>query len=168
MAEPPRRKSVFAEVGLVDEETIRRERSPTPSSITDPAAQRLRIPKSVRFECAHNALGDKQMGRSNDNEWESDSDGDETELVALGGTKLQHTMFANSSVYRLGLFALALVLMLPILQTNPLFSFGVKAAAIPAESLEAAMVKREDTQTQVCKRWAHQCRSRTIAVLCTC
>lgn len=157
MAELPRRKSVFAEVGLVDEDTIRRERCPTPTLIPDPSSQRLRVPKSVRFQCQHNILGDKQTRRSeNESEWESDSDTEESEWKALGNMKLQPTMFANSKLYRLGLFALALVLILPILQTNPLFSLGAKAAAVPAERIDASIARREDTQTQVCKRWAHQ------------
>jgi hypothetical protein len=155
----PRRKSVFAEVGLVDEATIRRERCPTPILIPDPSSQRLRPPKTVRFECQHDILGEKEKGRrEEDSEWESDSDIEETDWETLEGMNVKghQTLFANSKLYRLGLFAIALVLMLPILQTNPLFSLGAGAAAIPA-----SIIKREDTNTQICKRWAHQCRCKT-------
>jgi hypothetical protein len=159
MQEPRRRKSVFAEVGLVDEDTIRRERCPTPTLIPDPRSQRLQPPKTVRFHCQHSILGEEQTGRSEESsEWDSDSDTEKRGWEALEGMKLScQTMFPNSKLYRLGLFALALVLVLPILQTNPLFSLGARAAAIPGERIDASLAKREDTNTQVCKRWAHQC-----------
>lgn len=157
-----RRKSVFLEVGLVDEGTKQRDRSPaprsTPTLIPDPTPQRLRPARQVRFRSKNDIFGEKEDLATDDSEWESEPDTEESgwDSLATMNARSRPSMFENPRLLRIGLFALALVLILPALQLNPLASMGVRAGVIPAERIEA-VAKREDTNTEVCKRWAHQC-----------
>jgi hypothetical protein len=64
-------------------------------------------------------------------------------------------------LYRLGVFAFVLAIMLPILSMNPISRLGVRGGTIPRSTIEAQpeqslVVKREDTSTDACKRWAGQ------------
>lgn len=157
-----RRKSVFAEVGLVDEDTVRRERSPAPALVTDASRTRRRPARAVRFLSKESILGrnlvEETDGSNTDDDsaWETDDELKESGWGSLGIFKTQAQKNNNSMLLRAGLFALALVLMLPALQMSPLAAIGVRAGVIPTESIE--MVKREDTNPNICKRWAHQCR----------
>lgn len=161
---PGRRKSVFTEVGLVDETTIRRERSPAPILKSDPTPKRSRPrpARLVRFQSKHDVFQDDKKPLDEDSEWESTTDSDDSDFEALTTTRLypnQHVL-TYSKIYRLALLAIILALLLPILQTNPISTVGVKGGVIPphpANYVEAAAFsKRDDTNTQVCKRWSHQ------------
>jgi hypothetical protein len=171
---PGRRKSVFTEVGLVDETTIRRDRSPAPLPIAD--ATRLRVPPArlVRFRSKNDVFQDHVDGSNQDSEWESASDSDESDLDTTTTMKLypnQHA-FTYSKLSRLALLAVTLALLLPVLQTSSMSAMGVKGGVIPprpAELVEAtAFSKRDDTNTDVCKRWSHQCQSKRGHVLTSC
>lgn len=153
-----RRKSVFMEVGLVDEDTVRRERSPTiasPTTILDPSPRRLRLTKSVHFRSKHDILGEEDEEVSGDSEWESGSDSEESNWT---GAQLhsRSSVVDNPKMFRLGLLVLALILMLPALQISSIYPIGARASAIPAARIDT-IAKREDTDVNVCKRWAHQC-----------
>lgn len=151
----PRRKSIFTEVGLVDDACMRRERSPAPRSILGAGQKRLRPARTVRFRSQHDILGKEENDRStDDSELEELDDG---EAPAVTNPYISEPTFANSRMYRTTLFAMLLVLMLPILQTKPLSSIGAKARVIPRDGIDPYLTKREDTDTQICKRWGHQC-----------
>ncbi|ORY12612.1 hypothetical protein BCR34DRAFT_482332 [Clohesyomyces aquaticus] len=166
---PGRRKSVFMEVGLVDEDTVRRDRSPapgyntsTPTLISDPTRKRLRPARTVRFRSQAEILNEKEherMSEEFDDEWESDSDVEDETLATM---KLypspNNQLNACSGLYKAGLLALILALMLPVLQINPISAIGVRGGVIrePRQTIDAQVVRRDDTNPQVCKRWSHQ------------
>jgi hypothetical protein len=156
-----RRKSVFMEVGLVDEATLRRERSPTPTAprlITHPTPRKLRPARTVRFRSRHHIIENHEEENS---EWSEDSEVDEDEREALERMEVRanRPMFTNSKMYRMGLLTLVLAIMLPVLHSSPLSSVGAKAGVIPRQTIDPSMIKREDTNTDVCLRWSHQCKS---------
>ncbi|KAF2007709.1 kelch repeat protein-like protein [Amniculicola lignicola CBS 123094] len=151
---PIRRKSVFMEVGLVDENILRRERNPAPILIQNSSPRRVRPSRTVRFRSKNDVFEVKDEKES---EWESASDSDEEVLATINLHTTQNVM-RYSRLYRLGLVTMVLALMLPLLQTNALFPLGVKGGVIPRETIgsDLGVVKREDSNTDVCKRWAHQ------------
>ena len=163
-AMPGRRKSVFTEVGLVDETTIRRDRSPAPLLMSDPTPRQLRPARLVRFRSKHDVFQDDVQSSSEYSEWESATDSDESDFdTDTTTTKLypiQHT-FTYAKFYRLALLAVVLALLLPVLQTDPMSAVGVKGGVIPPRPAEfvaaTAFSKRDDTNTDICKRWSHQC-----------
>jgi hypothetical protein len=64
-------------------------------------------------------------------------------------------------LYRLGIFALVLAIMLPILSISPISRVGVRGGMIPRSTIEAqpersVVVKRDDSPVDACKRWAGQ------------
>ena len=151
------------EVGLIDEATIKRERSPAPTLIPDPTPRRLRPARLVRFR-SQAEIFEEKVGKDVDSEWDSTSDGEDADHETLASARLhpdQH-MIAYSKMYRLGLLAVILALLLPLLQLNPISVIGVKGGASPqrpANYVEGTkIVKREDTNTVICKRWSHQCK----------
>jgi hypothetical protein len=173
-AMPGRRKSVFTEVGLVDETTMRRDRNPAPLLMSDPTPRRLRPARLVRFRSKHEVFQDDAKSSNGYSEWEAATDSDESDFDTTTTMKLypnQHT-FTYTKLYRLALLAVTLALLLPVLQTNPISAVGVKGGVIPprpAEFVEAtAFSKRDDTNTDICKRWSHQCQSKQGHVLTNC
>ncbi|KAH8727915.1 hypothetical protein GQ44DRAFT_738083 [Phaeosphaeriaceae sp. PMI808] len=155
-----RRRSIFTEVGLVDKDTMRQVRSPTPISTT---FKHLRPARTVRFRSRNSILGGKD--RDGESGWETivDEDEDDPPFSTTSSTTLP--LVAASAVplqlYRVGLFAFFLALMLPILSINPISRFGVRASMIPQNTIEARseqsmVLKREDSPTDACKRWAGQ------------
>jgi hypothetical protein len=87
-------------------------------------------------------------------------DEDETDTVAAP-VVLQSQSTMPLKLYRLGIFALVLAIMLPIISISPIYRLGVRGVTIPEGTIEAQserslMVKREDTQVDACKRWAGQ------------
>ncbi|KAH7115308.1 kelch repeat protein-like protein [Dendryphion nanum] len=147
-----RRKSVFAEVGLVDEATIRRERSPAPILLSEQKRKRFRPSRIVRFRSRNDVFEEDDEEAQSDSE--TTEDGNDYERAAAMKIRL---VPANSMMYRAALLALVLAMMLPILQINPASLIGVKGGAIPRQTIESVqVVKREDTDTNICKRWAHQ------------
>ncbi|KAF2269161.1 kelch repeat protein-like protein [Lojkania enalia] len=157
--EPGRRKSVFLEVGLVDESIIRRERSPTPILVSDPP-KRIRPARIVRFRTREDIW--EQEADYESSEWESTSDSDEMEDNTSAAVALPPSQHFNlySKLYRIGLLALVLALALPVFQMDSISPVGVKGGAIPTHSIESSkrspLRKREDTNTNICKRWSHQ------------
>lgn len=157
---PPRRKSVFMEVGLVDEEQIRRERSPAPSVVKHARPRQLRPARTVRFRSKDDVFEDERATAQSDDSWETDTESNEDD--AFPQTQPRQNMLSQK-LYRLGLFALILALMLPILQVSSMSPRGVRAGVIPQTSIEPTLSQlgaRQDSgsDTQVCKRWAGQCR----------
>ncbi|KAF2195166.1 hypothetical protein K469DRAFT_743799 [Zopfia rhizophila CBS 207.26] len=158
---PSRRKSIFTEVGLVDEETVRRERSPTPALISNPTPKRLRPRGMLSFRRQADIFEEQEEEVEEDGEWEegSDSDHDDETLATMKLFPNEHVN-GCSRLYRLGLLTLALALMLPVLQSSPISRMGVKGGVIPRQSIDCVdhpyLSKREDTPTEICKRWSHQ------------
>ncbi|KAF1963235.1 hypothetical protein CC80DRAFT_530146 [Byssothecium circinans] len=156
---PGRRKSVFTEVGLVDDEVVRRERSPAPILLVDPKPRRT----TVRFRSQNDVLDGREdrarekMDHGSVDDWESASDSD-SDIDRHVTPKIQSKSYTK--LYRLGLLALLLVLMLPVLQINTIVLGGVKGGVIPQDAIRSArrleLEKRDDSQVEVCKRWAGQ------------
>jgi hypothetical protein len=158
---PSRRKSVFLEVGLVDEETLRRERSPAPAMISNHNLNKPRA-RAVRFRSKNNIFQEGDDA-SDDDGWESASDSDSDE-GDFDSTQMR-TALGRPRIYRLGFLAVVLGLMMSVFQMGTVAPVGVKGGVIPRESIEYTDIsqfeKREDTQTNVCTRWAGQCKSST-------
>jgi hypothetical protein len=144
------------EVGLVDEATMRRERCAAPTLIPDPSPKRLRPARTVRFRSQHDILGEEKVEDTENSDIESSSDEEDDGTLATMKIRSPRPVFGDAKLFRMGLFALALVLMLPVLQMSPSPLLGARAGVIPAERIDA-VEKREDTNKVVCKRWAHQC-----------
>ncbi|KAF2008508.1 kelch repeat protein-like protein [Aaosphaeria arxii CBS 175.79] len=152
---PPsgRRKSVFMEVGLVDEATIRRERSPAPTLNADHSPSSLRPSRFVRFQSSDNIVEEEEEVHGEDHDIDSEKDDDVQPDVVVA----YPNNYGASRFYRVGILAIVLALMLPVLQTNPTSFMGVRGGVIPREQMErSSLMKREDTNTEVCKRWSHQ------------
>lgn len=152
-----RRMSIFAEVGLVDEDRIREERSPIRTH--GHSLRQLRPAKMLRFRSRNDVINERQPG-SDESDWESVDEDDED--VSKPTAPIVPTQFTMSTkLYRLGFFSLFLALMLPILSLNPISRIGVRGGVIPGASIEAMaessmLVRRGDSPTDACKRWGGQ------------
>ncbi|KAF2834811.1 hypothetical protein M501DRAFT_989388 [Patellaria atrata CBS 101060] len=154
----PRRKSVFAEVGLIEDE----------SNIQAIPAARLKRPLlRVRFRSKPDILGPVE---DHEHEWEdidSDTDSfnsnDQTEDMAT----MPYPYTSASRLSRLTLLAIFLAIIVPILHNTPLLGgdghipFGAKGGVIRHEqrgsrTLSAPLARRSDSATDVCHRWSHQ------------
>lgn len=147
-----RRRSIFTEVGLVDEDTVRDDRSPAPIATT---FKHLRPARTVRFRSRNSVFGEAE--KDDESDWESVVDEDEAQPAAV----LSPPSRMPLRLYRLGIFAFVLAMMLPIFSMNPISRFGVRGGTIPRSTIEAqaarsVLVKRDDTSTDACKRWAGQ------------
>lgn len=159
-AQDGRRMSIFTEVGLVDADRIRQERSPVRthgSTLTQ-----LRPAKLLRFRSRNSVYGESKRADEDESDWESvlDQDEDEVSTTTTTTTIIPPQQTMSTKLYRLGLFSLVLALMLPILQLNPVSRVGVWGGVIPNNSIEAGerstVVKRDDSPTDACKRWSGQ------------
>ena len=150
---------MFLEIGLVDEEVMQRERSPAPTILKQPKAKHLRPARTVRFRSKNDIFGeqDADAHEDEDDAWETDTESDEDD--ALPRIQSRHSAVSHK-LYRLGMLALVLALMLPIVQISSATSIGVRGGAIPKASIEPTVSRLETRQdsTQVCRRWAGQCR----------
>ncbi|KAF2876617.1 kelch repeat protein-like protein [Massariosphaeria phaeospora] len=158
-----RRKSIFTEVGLVDESTVQRDRSPAPVLIPDLSTRPLPPARTVRFRSQNDILGQlEEHSDELDGGWESASDLDRGEFEALPNTPLQISPRTKppSRMHQFGLLAIILALLVPVIQTGPITPLGARGNVIPRNSIDykesSSFVKREDSKTDVCKRWAHQ------------
>ena len=152
------RRSIFTEVGLIDKHTINTKRSPAPILVTGQALRQQRPSRTVRFRSKNSIFGGEEESKEVDDEsdWESVEDEDEASQTIT----TPHTV-SNSKLYRAGLFAVVLALMLPILQMISIAPFSVNASSIPRGSItsvaeRSTLVQRADSQTEVCKRWSGQ------------
>jgi len=152
------RRSIFTEVGLIDKHTINTKRSPAPILVTGQASRQQRPSRTVRFRSKNSIFGGEDRAEHVDDEsdWESVEDEDE----ASQQITTPYTV-SNSKLYRAGLFAVVLALMLPILQMISIAPFSVNASSIPQGSItsmaeRSTLVQRADSQTEVCKRWSGQ------------
>lgn len=152
-----RRRSIFTEVGLVDEDRIREERSPAPTAAT---CQHVRPARKVRFR-SRNSICDERE-ESDGSEWESALDDDDVQDPLVTAPMIRSTQQTLSTkLSRIALFAFVLAIMLPIFSINPMTRFGVRAGAVPLNAFDALpehamVVKRDDSPTEACKRWAGQ------------
>lgn len=151
-----RKRSIFTEVGLVDEDTMRDVRSPAPLTTT---FKHLRPARTVRFRSRNSIFGETE--KNDESDWESVMDEDEADAQHIAPTTLPTSSAMPLRFYRLGIFAFVLAIMLPILSMNPIARVGVRGGTIPRSTIEAqpergVVVKREDTQVNACKRWAGQ------------
>jgi hypothetical protein len=155
-----RRRSIFTEVGLVDTDTMRDERSPAPIATT---FKHLRPTRTVRFRSRNSVFGETETEKNDESDWESVVDEEESHTLTAPPIVLSS---APSTMplrfYRLGIFAFVLAMTLPIFSMNPAARFGVRGGTIPASTIEARadgsvlVDKREDSPTDACKRWAGQ------------
>jgi hypothetical protein len=127
---------------LVDEDTMRDVRSPAPNSTT---FKHLRPARTVRFRSTNSIFGEKEKEKEDESDWESVMDEDDTD-TPNAPTVLPSQSTMPLRLYRLGIFALVLAIMLPIISISP----------IEAQSERSLVVKREDTPVDACKRWAGQ------------
>lgn len=153
-----RRRSIFTEVGLIDEHTISRERSPAPVLITEQALRQVRPLPTVRFRSTNSVFGGNDgIDKDDDSDWESVED---EESQSSSTSFITHSI-SNSRLYRAGLFTVVLALMLPIIQMMSIAPLGVYGGSIPRASItsieeRSTLVERADSQTDVCKRWSGQ------------
>ena len=161
------------EVGLVDEETFRRQAT-TPILIPNPSPKRVRPVQRVRFRSKTDIFEEEE--KSGD-EWEDVSDNDSDDSTAEDDWPLSTmTLHPNthtrtySRLYRLGMLAFLLAVTLPLLQNSPVVGdnghtlFGARGSVMssnPADYMEedAELLRRDDTPTDVCTRWSHQSMS---------
>ncbi|OCK83708.1 hypothetical protein K432DRAFT_379259 [Lepidopterella palustris CBS 459.81] len=164
-----RRKSVFVEVGLVDEQTTERQRQ-SPILISQPSPMRTRPVQRVRFQ-SQNDICEEEYKNENEGE-DIEEDGSESVATEDYGTLSSTTfrpylhMETYSRLFRLGMFALLLAIALPSSQNNPITGdnkhvlFGAKGGVIPSrpEGLEkdTVLLRRDKSPTDICKRWSHQ------------
>ncbi|KAL6707586.1 hypothetical protein ACN47E_003935 [Coniothyrium glycines] len=159
-ASPPdgRRMSIFAEVGLVDEERIRVERSPIPSH--GESLRTLRPAKLLRFRSRNSVFNEKEDTEDDESDWESAYDEDESQVSVTTIAAMPPQPAMSAKLYKLGLFSLVLALMLPLIHLNPVSRVGVWGSVVPNNSIQAAehsmLVKRADSPTDACKRWSGQ------------
>lgn len=152
------RRSIFTEVGLIDKHTINTKRSPAPILVTGQASRQQRPSRTVRFRSKNSIFGGEDRAEDVDDEsdWESvEDEGEASQQITTPYT------VSNSKLYRAGLFAVVLALMLPILQMISIAPFSVNASSIPQGSItsmaeRSTLVQRADSQTEVCKRWSGQ------------
>jgi hypothetical protein len=135
---------------------MRHVRSPAPHATT---FKHLRPARTVRFRSQNSIFGEKEKGDESD--WESVMDEDETHASPTTPVALPSQSTVPLKLYRLGVFALVLAIMLPILSISPISRVGVRGGMIPRSTIEAqpersVVAKREDTPTDACKRWAGQ------------
>ena len=158
---PGRRKSVFYEIGLVDETTIREERTRAPILKSNPILKRHRPTRLVRFRSQHDVFQHTEIVKEDDSDWEQIWNLN-IEVPTTMKLNSSQYLFTYSKFYRLAGLAVMLALLLPILSTNPISAIGVKGGVIPSHPdtyvAATAFPKREDTNTNICKRWSHQCK----------
>lgn len=151
-----RRRSIFTEVGLIDEDTARDARSPAPIMTT---FKHVRPARTVRFRSRNSIFGDQE--KDDESDWESVMDEDESDTRPITPTALPAQSTMPLRFYRLGIFACVLAIMLPILSMSPMSRVGVRGDTIPRSTIEAQpersmVVKRDNSPTEACKRWAGQ------------
>ena len=150
--------SIFTEVGLVDEDRIREERSAVRTH--GEALTRLRPAKVLRFRSRNDIFNDRGEKMDDDeDDWESVCDEDDANDSLPAITTAPAQSFMSTKLYRLGLFSVLLALMLPIMQLNPLKQIGVRGGAIPTNSIQAnveraTLIRREDSPTDACRRFS--------------
>ncbi|PVH94235.1 kelch repeat protein-like protein [Periconia macrospinosa] len=155
------RKSVFAEVGLIDLQKAREERNTAPVLVsTSPISPRKSRPaRTVRFR-SQNEILNEQSAEENGSEdgWESASDSDDD----FGSIEISHIQQDSSytKIYRLGLLTVVFAMLLPVLQIDKIVPVGVRGGVIPREVIEVMnqpqLERRDDSQVEVCKRWSGQ------------
>jgi hypothetical protein len=150
------RRSIFTEVGLVAEDTMKDVRSPAPNA---PSFRHLRPARTVRFRSRNDVFG--ETANDDESDWESVADEDEARpsVVEVPASYAnQNTM--STKFLRLGIFAFVLAIMLPLVSMNGLTPLGVQGNTIPRSTVDAnpdaMVVKRADSPTDACKRWSGQ------------
>jgi hypothetical protein len=155
-----RRRSIFTEVGLIDEHTIHTKRSPAPILVTEHALRQQRPSRTVRFRSRNSVFGEENgIDEVNDeSDWESV---DEDEITRPTSSSLSTHTMTSSRLYRAGFFAVVLALMLPIIQMISIAPLSVYGSSIPRASItsvaeRSTLLERADSSTDVCKRWSGQ------------
>ncbi len=155
-----RRMSIFTEVGLIDEETIQQERSPIPSH--GQSLKKLRPAQMLRFRSLNDVINRENDDGEHESDWESIYDEEEDASIPLSPKPVVPGQYAISpKFYRLALFSVALALLLPLLQLNPLTRVGVRGGHIPRATIQAQseheiLSKRDNSPVDVCKRFSGQ------------
>lgn len=165
LQEHGRRRSVFKETGLLNDDPL--VRSITPRPVQRPL-------HNIRFE----STSDISVSSDDWDEWEG---GDAVESDDEPFSTFDSTNVTSSKVHpsasrplrlltyhRLGMLAAILLIAVPILHNTPILGkpehtmLGARGGVIPREATtpadlgDYALLKRQDTQTSICKRWSHQ------------
>ena len=156
---------MFMEVGLVDEEHVRRQRTPISALVKQSKSKRSRPGRTVRFRSKNDVFEAPSLdAQSEEDGWETDSESEDEETFPQIHTRQD---VLSHKIYRLGLLAALLGLMLPFLQISSVPSIGVRGGVIRQSSTEANVAQLDSRQdsTQVCRRWAGQSKSFTSLML---
>jgi len=150
--------SIFAEVGLVDEDKLREERRPVRTH--GRLQRRMQPAQMLRFQDQNDGSNETQSPEEEESDWESVEDEEDTADVPSATSMLPAQFMTAAKLYRLGLCSLVLALMLPILSTKPMMRIGAMGSMIPANDMpigrERSMLVGRDAPTDVCKRWSGQ------------
>jgi len=153
-----RHMSIFAEVGLVDEDKLREERRPVRTH--GRLQRRMQPAQMLRFQDQNDGSNETQSPEEEESDWESVEDEEDTADVPSATSMLPAQFMTAAKLYRLGLCSLVLALMLPILSTKPMMRIGAMGSMIPANDMpigrERSMLVGRDAPTDVCKRWSGQ------------
>jgi hypothetical protein len=151
-----RRKSVFTEIGLDEID----------GPIKDRPVERPRKPRKVRFR---SKLDIHEPQVIDEEDWASEEDELEDEKHFPVPTVMATTTSASPfpSMPRIFLFVFMLAFMLPTLHNSPLFGKGITPIGVkggmlknpqvkPQTTVEGRQQKRDDSPTDICKRWSQQ------------
>lgn len=164
---PQHRRSIFLEVGLLDGDSANEKTG----ADTAEAAPPPRPSRKVRFRSKNSIIG-RTTGAEADAEddW-TDASSDEEGKSGSNGMQLPSASWRFSRLSRVAYLALFLAIVLPLAQNTAFLRssdnvlFGVKGGVVRPRMAEEAevggrrLVSREDTNTDVCKRWSHQSES---------
>lgn len=163
LSEQPRRRSVFREVGLGDEDdTTSRDSTPKRPQLK----LRFRSKPDV-FEYSSSEYSDSDE-KSEELKEDSDIKSDALQEMVQTHSAAHARFQGSSSMYRFSAAALILAISLPLLHGTPWFgqasvpSIGVTGGVIrrdpnPVLDIHTDMlVRRDNSPTDICTRWSHQ------------
>lgn len=160
------RTSAFLETGLFDDDDDDCNNHNFVHHI-HPASSKLQRPsRAVRFR-SNASIIPNTKDTDSDSEWEdtdlSDLEFDpdlldEQEARAI----LRRRVWSPARIWRIGFLIAILAVTLPLVQSSTMFGtpgrtmLGAKGRVIRGSSPNTRLVKRDTTNTDVCKRWSHQ------------
>lgn len=161
-----RRISIFTEVFDEDEER-------SPERTLDSMQARIRLSRKVRFRSDTDTYGEEEAVQSEDDDWEDAEE--ETNAASIAPIVLEADIpilksSNSSSLYRVGMLALCLALVLPLVQDTLIFGdnghamLGAMGGLIrrvdKADNValieDTRLTRRQDSSTDYCKRWSQQ------------
>ncbi|KAJ9648749.1 hypothetical protein H2199_000662 [Coniosporium tulheliwenetii] len=168
LQEHGRRRSVFKEIGLLNDDPL--VRSITPQPVQRPL-QNMRLQSTSDISVSSDDWDEWEGGDAVESDDEPSSTINSTGMTLLNSSKAHPSACRSlgfSTFHRLGILALVLLIAIPILHNTPILGkpehtmLGARGGVIrrdaagPAHVGEHELLKRQDTQTSICKRWSHQ------------